>query len=56
MFMELKGKLTRDSACASDYEAGSIACSVPLQRRNTPELTDRPAQASLHCRWQIRVS
>jgi len=35
-FMQLKGKLTRDSGCASDYEAGFIAGLFSLQLRNTP--------------------
>jgi len=46
-FISLKGKLTRDSNCASDYEAGFIAGFFSLQRRNTLRLTDRLRQASL---------
>jgi len=47
-FISLKGKLTRDSRGASDYEAGFIARLFSLQRRNTFGLTDRLRQASLH--------
>jgi hypothetical protein len=47
-FISLKGKLTRRSGCASDYEAGFIAGLFSLQRRNTFRLTDRLLQASLH--------
>jgi hypothetical protein len=49
-FMQLKGKLTRDSDGASDYEAGFIADCFRCSGATPPRLTDRPRQASLRAK------